>query len=86
MTDDLPTATAEDCNDDGLKAEQEIIKVHNGFDKMFINNAVNNITFQFSGRVVGPTTFNVGHDSDISDIKKYVKVNRVGRIRSTDYP
>ncbi|WP_299873246.1 GspH/FimT family pseudopilin [uncultured Cocleimonas sp.] len=82
--DGLPTATAVDCNDDLLEEEQEVIKVHNGFHKMFINNAANNITFQFSGRIAAPTTFNLGHESDTTDIKKQVIINRVGRIRSSD--
>ncbi len=78
------TAGNVDCNDDGAAdvGEIEIIKVHDGFDQMFINNAADNITFQLSGRTAGPTTFNVGHDSDTSDIKKKVIINRVGRIRS----
>ncbi len=77
------TAGNVDCNDDGAAdvGEVELIKVHNGFDKMFINNAAAAITFQFSGRIAGPTTFNVGHESD-SVTQRQVIINRVGRIRS----
>ena len=78
------TAGNVDCNDDGAAdvGEVELIKVHNGFNKMFISNAAASIIFQFSGRIAAPTTFNVAHDSDTSDIKKQVVINRVGRIRS----
>ncbi|MEB8430981.1 GspH/FimT family pseudopilin [Cocleimonas sp. KMM 6892] len=82
--DGSPTAVAVDCNDDNLEEEQEIIKVHNGFDRMFINGTANNITFLFSGRVAGNTTFDVGHESEPTVTLKEVTVNRVGRIKSED--
>lgn len=78
---DALTAGPVDCNDDSVLDEEEIIKVHNGFEKIFINSGSNNITFLFSGRIANATTFNLGHESDSATVKQVV-INRVGRIRS----
>ena len=69
---------------DNLEEEQEVIKVHNGINQMFINGTADYITFLFSGRVSGNTTFDVGHSSEPTVTKKEVTVNRVGRIKSED--
>lgn len=81
-----------DCNDNnstndavancGPNNREEIIKVREGFDSMFINNASDTkITFQFSGRTGGNSTFNIGKDA--SNVKKRIVINPVGRVRAT---
>jgi len=64
-------------------AAKNVIKVHDGFENIYIGGGGKEITFQFSGRLgVAGATFDVGHASD--DLVKKVVVNRFGRIRSED--
>ncbi len=78
------TTAAIDCDNDGAADDSEtIIKVGDGFNKIYMNNNVSSsITYTFSGRSA-TSTFSVG--KDVSNLKKKISVNRVGRIRTEDY-
>jgi len=67
-----------DC---GVNNKEEIIKVGDGFDSVYMmNNAKNQITFNFTGRPAGVSTFSIGKDS--STVKKLVAINLVGRVKA----
>lgn len=67
-----------DCGPDG---EETLIKVGDGFDSLYMDNSSDSkITFEFSGRLGGNSTFNIGKDA--SSVKKKIVLNRVGRVRA----
>jgi len=74
-----PTLANVDCDGDTVLSEQEIIKVHDGFNNIYAGG-VSSFTYQFSGRIAGaPTTFNLGKSS--TDLKKDIVVSKLGRTR-----
>lgn len=86
-----------DCDDDlvlgetitdcGPNGTEDIIKVHDGFDSVYMNKngGVKKVSFSFSGRLAIPaSTFSVG--KDVSNKTKRVSLNRVGRIRTDAHP
>jgi len=71
-----------DCGPNG---QEEIIKVSDGYDSLFINNPSDpKITFLFSGRLAGNSTFSIGKDA--TSIMKEVTLNRIGRVRASNHP
>lgn len=67
----------------GPNNKEEIIKVRDGFDSLYLmNNSQNQITFNLTGRPAGVSTFDIGKDS--SNLKKEVRVNLIGRIKAVD--
>ncbi len=84
-----------DCDADGIvdsgvvadcgpKNKEEILKVSDGFDSIYMSNATKQIRFGFSGRPSGDnSTFTIGKDA--ANPKKSVVINLVGRVRSTSY-
>lgn len=72
--DPIVTGCASDVSD-------EIIKVSDAFDSVYINNSVTRIRFGFSGRPNGDnSTFDIGKDD--TNLTKEVTVNRVGRVKA----
>jgi type IV fimbrial biogenesis protein FimT len=79
------TAGDVDCNNDGTvsSGEREIIKVHEGFNNIYIGGA-DEVTYELSGRIAQPAlTLNVGNDA--SDLIKDIVISRVGRVRTEDH-
>jgi len=67
-----------DC---GVNDAEEIIKVGDAFDSVYMNNPTQQIRFGFSGRPDGDnSTFDIGKDA--SNLTKEVTVNRVGRVKA----
>lgn len=66
---------------DGSNGEETLLQVHEGFDSLEIKNTTKKISFQFSGRLGGNSTFNINKKGG-SVVKKRVRINRVGRVRS----
>lgn len=73
--------TIADC---GPNDAEEVIRVHEGSDSLYVNNGTQSeITFTFSGRLSGASTFLIGNDA--STVKKEIVLSRVGRVRSGDH-
>lgn len=71
-----------DCGPNG---EEEIIKVREPFDSLYMrNNSDSKITFEYSGRLGSNSTFNIGKDS--SSLQNRVIINRIGRVSSKKLP
>ncbi|MEH6457278.1 MAG: GspH/FimT family pseudopilin [Cocleimonas sp.] len=75
--DPLVTGCVSDASDD-------IIKVGDGFDSIAMTNAQDHITFNFTGRPAGVSTFSVGRTGGTTT--KQVSINLVGRIKATTIP
>lgn len=67
----------------GPNDREEIIKVRDGFDSLYLKNqSVNTVSFGFSGRLVGAaSSFELGKEGSTPRTKKVV-LNRVGRVRA----
>lgn len=78
----IPGETITDCGPNGT---EDIIKVGDGFDSIYMTNqTVKKISFGFSGRLAGAaSTFDIGKDA--SNKKKKIVLSRVGRVRSESY-
>jgi len=78
----IPNETVAGC---GTTGTEEIIKVGDSFDSVYMTNAnVKKISFGFSGRLAGnPSTFHIGKDA--SNKKKKVVLSRVGRVRAENF-
>ena len=78
----IGTRIAGTVNPCGVNNKEDIIKVGDGFSSIdMTNNAQNRITFNFTGRPTGTSTFNVGATG--SAASKEVVINLVGRVRAT---
>ncbi len=79
----VPDEAIADC---GPNNTEEILKVGDGFDSVYMNNtSVNKISFGFSGRLNGiASTFEIGKDS--GTLKKTVALSRVGRVKAVTLP
>lgn len=67
----------------GNKDEEDIIKVGDSLDSVYMTNrTLNQITFRYTGRPAGISTFDIGKDS--SNKTKEVAINLVGRVRASD--
>jgi len=75
---------AVDCDNDGSSDDNEqLIKVSDGFEGLYVNNNVgSSVTYTFSGRSA-TSTFDIGKDS--SNKKKKITINKVGRVKVEDY-
>lgn len=74
----LVTGCASDDSD-------KIIKVSDSFDSIAMtNNAQNRITFNFTGRPTGVSTFSIGRAAGTAT--KQVSINLVGRIKAINIP
>lgn len=70
-----------DCDGDGANDDdEEILKVSDEKDALYIGNAGSFLTYNFAGRSGDVRTFQIGHSS--SELINKVVVNRIGRIRS----
>ena len=69
------------CGEDG---REELIKVGDGFNSLYVNNGTRNkVTFEFSGRTADGSTFLIGKDA--ANVQKEVVLSRVGRVRAGDH-
>lgn len=68
--------TVDDC-------VEEIIKVQDGIDSVFMTNptVTKRVGFNYTGRPTGVSTFSIGSTSDSATVKT-VTVNLVGRVKS----
>ncbi len=71
-----------DC---GTNDREEIIRVREAFDSVYMRNTSDSkITFEFSGRLGSNSSFNIGKDA--SNLQKRVVINRIGRVRAEKIP
>lgn len=69
----------------GPNNREEVIKVSDGFDSLFMTNNVQKaVTFNYTGRPAGVSTFNIGRVS--VPASKSVVINLVGRVRTQNLP
>lgn len=74
------TTKIDDC---GPNEKEDIIKVGDSLDAVNLeNNVRNHITFNYTGRPAGVSTFSIGKSADA--ITKTISINLVGRVKVKD--